>query len=130
MANIADYKIIKDARFEIRKGGEEVARFNFTLPNNTLFNQKMILQWVFVARGNTSGLTYRWSIKDKTKPDNDNEVVKVRESTISTGRFGSYHEVLSGGLPFAGELQAFASIIGGSGAVFLSDVVLWVQVKV
>lgn len=120
MADVADYRVIRDGNFTIRTGGDIDRSFEFDLGTAVQLGQRSILQFFFVSAQNASNLSYRFTINGQS----------VRTINVNGNFFGTVTEVVSGGVLRNGENDIEVSITGGSGSVTISDIVLFVQREV
>lgn len=117
MADVADYRVIRDNGFTIQTGGDIDRSFDFNLGTAVRHNQRAILQFFYVSSSNASNLSFRFRINGST----------VRTINVNGNSFGTVHEVVNSGVTRDNSNEIEARIVGGSGSVTLSDVVLHMQ---
>ncbi|MCE7982049.1 MAG: hypothetical protein DYG89_12705 [Caldilinea sp. CFX5] len=117
MAIVADYLAIRDTEFTLRTGQDIDWQTNFNLGNAARLDQSMILQFFYVSHQNAANLSFRFSINGNA----------IRTINVTGNFFGSIHEIFNGSNLVHGQNAIEARIVGGTGGVDLSDVVLWFQ---
>lgn len=117
MPDVADYVAITDGALNIATGADIDKEVNFNLEPAVRLGQQSILQFFYVSSSNASNLTYRFSING----------TEIRTINVTGNFFSTIHEVIGGGVLASGTNTLKAEIVGGSGSVSLSDIVLWVQ---
>lgn len=117
MAIVADYLAIRDSGFRLQVGQDIDWQTNFNLGSAAQLNQRMILQFFYVSAKNASNLSFRFMINGTT----------IRTINVTGNFFATVHEILGGNVLKHGQNTIEARIVGGTGSVTLSDVVLWFQ---
>jgi hypothetical protein len=117
MATVADYLAIRDASVTLQTGGDIDWQTDFNLGSAARLDQSMILQWFYVSQENASNLSYRFRINGHN----------IRTINVTGNFFASIHEILGGSNLVHGENTLEVRIVGGSGRVDVSDIVLWFQ---
>ena len=119
MPRIADYTIIRDGSFELRTGGDIDQSFAFTVSDTAHLGSRSILAFILDTESNANNLLFRVEING----------THVRTARINGDTFQTIHEVVSANVlqHGSGSNNIDFSIIGGSGDVHFSDVVLWWQ---
>ena len=116
MADVADYRVIRDSSVTLTTGGDIDKDFSFNLGTAVKHNQHVILQFFFVSGTNANNLSFRFSING----------TNVRTINVTGNHFATVHEVARNVTKNnANDLKV--QIVGGSGTVHISDIVLWVQ---
>ncbi len=116
MADVADYRVISDSSVAIQTGGDIDKEFHFDLGDAVKHGQHVVLQFYYVSASNASNLSFRFSINGAT----------VRTTKVTGRHFGTIHEVARN-VTRDNDNELKVSIVGGSGKVSISDIVLWVQ---
>ncbi len=116
MPIVGDYRIIRDGAFSLNTAGDIDREFRFGLPGLTRRDFSMILQWVYVSSQNARNLNFRMEVNGQ----------EVRSLTVNGNFFGTMHEVFPGDQTRE-DNEFKARIIGGTGSVDISDVVLFFQ---
>ena len=116
MADVADYRVIRDSAITLQTGGAIDKDFSFNLGTAVKHNQHSVLQFFYVSASNANNLSFRFSINGTT----------VRTINVNGNHFATIHEVTNNVTKdHVNELDV--KIVGGSGRVDISDIVLWVQ---
>lgn len=114
---LADYIVVADSGFTLKRGGQEAREFTVDFPAGTIFDQSMVLQWWYFTNADAD-LKYRWTL----------DGTALRTSQLDGNFFGTYHEVIRADFGLDHTLRAEA--FSGSGGITLSDVVIWFQREV
>ena len=117
MAEVTDYCIVRDGPFTLETGGDIDATHSCNAGSAVLPNRKSILQFFYVSSTNASNLSFRLRINGTT----------IRTINVNGNSFGTVHEVVSSGVLKTGNNEVESRIVGGTGAVTISDIVLFVQ---
>ena len=120
MADVADYRVIRDANFTIQTGGDIDRDFDFNLGTAVQLGQQSILQFFYVSSQNASNLRFRFSINGNS----------IRTINVTGNSFGTIHEVVGRDVLRGGNNNIVVTIIDGSGSVTISDIVLFVRSEV
>lgn len=116
MPDVADYRVISDSGVTLQTGGGTHQTFGFDLGTAVKHNQPAILQFFYVSSSNASNLTFRLSLNG----------TPVRTINVTGNFFATIHEVQSG-LTKNNANQLEVGIVGGTGSVTITDIVLFVQ---
>ena len=116
MANVADYRLISDASITLRTGGDIDHSFSFNLGTAVAHSEPSILQFFYVSHSNANNLSFRLSLNGK----------ELRTINVNGNHFSSIHEAHSN-ITRNNVNQLDVRIVGGSGTVQISDIVLFVQ---
>lgn len=116
---VADYIVLRDVDRTIESGGRVRWQQNFTMPAATKLNESMFLQWFMVSGTNARNLQYRFSINDNV----------IRTIVVTGNHFATIHEALPGNNLRIGRNRIEVRVVGGSGSVTLSDIILHFQRK-
>lgn len=116
MPDVADYRVISDGGVTLQTGGDIDRTFNFDLGAAVSHGQSAILQFFYVSSSNANNLSFRFSLNGTT----------VRTINVTGNHFATIHEVQSG-LTQDNINQLDIQIVGGTGSVTISDIVLFVQ---
>ena len=116
MADVADYRVISDGNVTLQTGGDIDHSFSFDLGTGVKHNQHSILQFFFVSGNNANNLSFRFSINGTS----------VRTINVTGNHFATIHEVASG-ITQNNQNNLEVKIVGGTGSVTVSDIVLHVQ---
>ena len=116
MADVADYRVIRDGSVTLKTGADIDKHFNFDLGTAVQHGQRVILQFFYVSSSNANKLDFNFSI-------NGNSIRTIR---VTGNSFGTVHEVAKN-VTNDHSNQLKVEIVGGSGEVKVSDIVLWVQ---
>jgi hypothetical protein len=119
MPDIADYRVISDGSITLQTEGDIDHTFDFDLGTAVQHGQSAVLQFFYRTSNNANNLTFRFSING----------TPVRTMIVNGNLFGTMHEVQAGVTRDNGNTLD-VRIIGGSGSVEISDVVLFVQREV
>jgi hypothetical protein len=119
MPDVADYRVISDDSITLQTGGDIDHSFNFDLGTAVQHGQSAVLQFFYITSSNANNLTFRFSINGTL----------VRTYIANGKLFGTIHEVQAGVTRDNGNTLD-VRIVGGSGSVVISDVVLFVQREV
>jgi|ERR1041384_1669927 hypothetical protein len=119
MPDVADYRVISDGGVTIQTGGDIDHTFTFDLGTAVKHNQSQVLQWFYVSSSNANNLSYRISINGTA----------VRTINVTGNFFSTIHEICAN-VTHNGSNECEIKIVGGSGSVTISDIVLFVQVGV
>jgi len=117
MADVADYRVIRDSGLVLQTGDDIDHTIDFDLGTKVQHGQQCVLQWHMESASNASNLTYQLLINDKG----------ARKYTVTGKFFGTMHEVTARGITHDNENKLKVVIVNGSGKVTVSDIVLWVQ---
>ena len=116
MADVADYRVISDGGVTLKTGGDIDHTFTFDLGTAVKHNQPAILQFFYVSSKNANNLSFQFSINGTA----------VRTINVTGNFFATIHEVQSN-ITKNNMNQLDIKIVGGTGSVTISDVVLFVQ---
>ncbi len=116
MADVADYRVISDGPVTLQTGGDIDHSFSFNLGTAVQHNQHAILQFFYVSGSNAKNLSFRFSINGKA----------IRTINVTGNFFATIHEVQSG-VTRNNVNDLEVKIVGGTGSVTVSDIVLFVQ---
>ena len=116
MADVADYRVISDGNVTIQTSGDIDRSFTFDLGTGVQHNQPAVLQAFYVSGSNANNLSFRFSINGTA----------VRTINVNGNHFSTIHEVQSG-VTKNNQNELEVKIVGGSGSVTISDIVLFVQ---
>ena len=119
MADVADYRVISDGGVNIKTGGDIDQTFNFDLGTGVKHDQYVVLQFFYVSSSNANNLSFRFSING----------TEVRTINVTGNYFATIHEVASN-VTKNGANALEIRIVGGTGGVTVSDIVLFVQRQV
>ena len=117
MPDVADYRVIRDSGSTIQTGGDIDKSFDFNLGTAVKHNQRKVLQFFYVSSQNANNLSFRFSINGTT----------VRTINVTGNSFGTIHEVIGSGITHDNNNEIDVRIVGGSGSVTVSDILLQVQ---
>jgi hypothetical protein len=112
----ADYRVISDNAVTIQTGGDIDRTFNFDLGTTVRHNQQSILQFFYVSGSNANNLSFEFRLNGSV----------VRTINVTGNSFATIHEVHAN-LTRDNANQLDVRIVGGSGSVAISDIVLFVQ---
>ena len=116
MPDVADYRVISDGSVTLQTGGDIDHTFNFDLGTAVKHNQSGVLQFFYVSGKNANNLSFRFSINGTA----------VRTINVTGNFFATLHEVVRN-VTKNNANNVEIRIVGGSGAVTISDIVLFVQ---
>jgi hypothetical protein len=116
MADVADYRVISDGDVKLQTGGDIDHTFTFDLGTAVQHNQQAILQFFYVSSSNANNLSFRFAINGTA----------VRTINVTGNHFATIHEV-QGGVTKNNQNELEIRIVGGTGSVTISDIVLFVQ---
>lgn len=116
MPDVADYRVISDGNVTLQTGGDIDHSFSFDLGTGVQHNQHAILQFFYVSGNNANNLSFRFTLNGTT----------VRTINVTGNHFATIHEVQSG-ITQNNTNNLEVRIVGGSGTVTISDIVLHVQ---
>ena len=120
MATISDYSVLSDGTVTLKIGSDIDHSFPFSLPANLSVGSRAILGWRFEAESNPNNL--KWKV--------DINGTDIASFTHNSDRFCSLHEVVSGNILKQGSNTATVRVLGGSGQIKVSDLVLHFQATV
>jgi len=116
MADVADYRVISDGGVTLQTGGDIDHHFTFDLGTAVKHNQHAILQFFMVSASNANNLSFRFSVNGTA----------VRTINVTGNHFATIHEVQAN-ITKNNMNELEMRIVGGTGAVTISDIVLFVQ---
>jgi|SwirhirootsSR3_FD_contig_71_4995962_length_547_multi_3_in_0_out_0_2 hypothetical protein len=117
MADVADYTVISDGGATVQTGGDIDRSFSFNLGTAVQHTQSKILQFFFVSTANANNLSFRLSINGTA----------VRTINVNGNFFSSIHEVIGSGVTHDNNNDLTLAVVGGTGGVTVSDIVLYSQ---
>lgn len=119
MPDVADYRVISDGGVTLQVGGDIDHTFTFDLGTAVRHNQHAILQFFYVSSSNANNLSFRFAINGTA----------VRTINVTGNHFATIHEVQAG-VTRNNQNELDIRIVGGTGSVTISDIVLFVQHRV
>jgi hypothetical protein len=120
MQTIGDYVMLQDQPVSLKIGGDIDHTFPFTIPNNINKSQYAILTLQLQADGNPHNLQWKIDINGE----------QVQSLTHDTFTFTAIQEVFRSEILNSGSNNATVTVLGGTGNLKVSDIVIHFQANV